>query len=244
MGTSGDGQRANRVLAALPRDAYERLSDRLEPVQLRMRQSLMEYDEPIHDVWFPLGAVASLVVPMQDGSAVESATIGNEGVVGLPALLGAASLPMHAFAQVPGAALRMDVEEFRRLLLDLDGPLSAVLQRYHQSLYMQTAQNVACNRLHSVEQRCARWLLMTADRVPPGPFPLTQEFLAQMLGVRRASVNNVAGRLAAAGGLTYNRGIVTVTDRSQLERISCECYPVINRILDRMLGERVDAPTG
>jgi CRP-like cAMP-binding protein len=240
---SQDADRGNLVLAALPDDVYAQCRRELEPVQLRMRQLLSARDEPIRDVWFPLGAVASLIIPLGDGSAVEAATVGNEGVVGLPVFLGAASQPMDVFAQVPGPALRMSAEAFRELLADADGPLARVLQRYTQTLFIQLAQNVACNRLHTVEQRCARWLLMTADRVPPGPLPLTQEFLAQMLGVRRASITEVAGRLASHGAITYTRGVVTVTDRAGLEQVSCECYPVIASTLRRMLADPDAATT-
>jgi len=207
-------------------------------VELAKNDVLIEPDEPIRHVHFPLGAVTSLLIPMHDGSMVEAATVGNEGLVGLPVFLGAGSLRMRAAVQIPGPALRMTTEEFRGLLADADGPLAAVIGAYAQTLFTQLAQNVACNRLHSVEQRCARWMLMIADRVPPGPFPLTQEFLGQMLGVRRASVSEAAGRLARDGAVSYTRGSVRIMDRKALERRSCECYGVIASMLDRMLGDQ------
>ncbi|SDQ05799.1 cAMP-binding domain of CRP or a regulatory subunit of cAMP-dependent protein kinases [Quadrisphaera sp. DSM 44207] len=238
-----DGRR-NRLLAALPEPVYQRCTERLEPVELGVRQLLFEAEEPIQDVYFPLTAVASLVIAMSDGATVEVATVGSEGVVGLPVFLGAQSLPMRSFAQVPGRALRMDAETFRDVLADTDGPFTVVLQRYTQTIVSQMAQNVACNRLHSIEQRACRWLLMTADRVDGPRFALTQEFLAHMLGVRRASVTEVAGRLAHSGSITYSRGVVTVLDRDQLAAGSCECYGVIRDVLERMLGDPGSAADG
>ncbi len=225
------------MLAALPDEVYQRCAQQLALVDLPLRQPLFESDQPIRDVYFPLTAVASLVVPMRDGGVVEAATVGNEGVVGVPVFLGAHSLPMTAFAQIPGRALRIDAGAFRELLAETDGPFATVLQRYSQTLFTQLAQNVACNRLHTVEQRSARWLLMTADRAGGPQFILTQEFLAQMLGVRRASVTQVAGRLAQTGSITSSRGVVTVLDRDQLQQASCECYQTIQNVLERMLGD-------
>lgn len=172
----------NGVLAALPPAAYEARAALLTPVELTRHQPLHLPDRPIEHVWFPEDAVASLPTSMADGTAVESATVGNEGVVGLPVFLGAPSLPMTAVCRVPGRALRMSVETLRAPLAEADGPVADVLHRYTQTLFTQLAQNVACNRLYRVEQRCARWLLLTADRAGPGPFELTHEFLGQMLG--------------------------------------------------------------
>ncbi len=230
--------RDNCLLAALPEAVYEQCVRLLEPVRLQLSQQLLAREQPIRSVYFPTTAVASLLITMADGSAVEVGTVGNEGVVGLPVFLGADTQPMDAIAQVPGGALRMDARALRELLADVDGPMAAVLHRYSQTLVTQLAQNVACNRLHTVEQRCSRWLLMTADRLPRGPFPLTQEFLAHMLGVRRASVTEVAGRLAAAGAITYARGTVTVLDRALLEQLSCECYQVLAGLVQHRLGDR------
>lgn len=233
---SGQGRR-NRVLAGLPEQAYRECVQALEPVELDQRQVLFEQNQPITHVYFPVNSVASLLTVMQDGSAVECATVGNEGVVGLPVFLGAHSLPMRASAQVPGLALRMDAATFRRLLAREDGPLQTVLHRYTQAIFSQVAQNVACNQLHAIEQRCARWLLMTDDRVDGPEFPMTQEFLAQMLGVRRASVSEVASRLADDGYLHYRRGALTILNRHGLEELSCECYRAIRSVLERMLGD-------
>lgn len=236
MDVAAQGQR-NRVLRALPDEVYRAALAELRPVQLSARQTLFEHDQPIEQVYFPLNAVASLVVGMADGTAVECATTGNDGMVGLPVFLGARSLPMTCFTQVAGQALSMSTSAFRRLLADADGPFAVVLQRYTQTLFHQLAQNVACNRLHSVGQRCARWLLMTADRVDTPHLQLTHEFLALMLGVRRASVSQVAARFAAAGAIRYHHGIIEILDRTQLEHASCECYQSITSMLDRMLGD-------
>lgn len=232
----GGEPRQNRLLAALPEPVYRGCLAAGGPVYLEQHQPLIEQGQPITAVYFPYGAVASLLIPMADGSAVEAATVGNEGMVGLPVFLGAGSLPMTAVTQVPGRALRLGVAVFRERLTAADGPLHAVLARYAQTMFTQLAQNVACNRLHRVEQRCARWLLMTADRVDRNEFPLTQEFLAEMLGVRRASVSETASRLAQRGLIRYARGVITILDRAGLEQASCECYGVIAGVLDRMLG--------
>jgi len=239
---SSDGRR-NRVLAALPEPVYLACRRELELVELGMRQVLFRPNEPITVVYFPLTAVVSLVTPMSDGSGVECATVGNDGLIGVAVSLGAPSLPLTAVAQVPGQAMRMDAAVFRRQLADVDGPLVAALQRYMLALATQLAQNVACNRRHSIEQRCARWLLMTADRTEGPRFPLTHDSLAQMLGVRRASVSEVAARLAKIGSVSYTRGMVTILDRRRLEQASCECYGVIVGMTDRMFGDRV-ATTG
>jgi CRP-like cAMP-binding protein len=177
---------------------------------------------------------------MSDGLAVEAGTVGNEGMVGLPLYLGAETSPHRAFSQVPGEALRMRAGDFTAELAR-QGPLHAVLKRYNQALINQMAYSVACNRLHSVEERMCRWLLMTQDRVGAEQFPLTQEFLAQMLGVRRPSVTVVAGILQKAGLIVYSRGLITIRDRAGLEAASCECYRVVRDELDRLLGGAVAA---
>ena len=230
-----DGRR-NHVLAALPEPFYRACLRELVPEDLTSGQVLFAHNEPIETVYFPLGAVASLLTPMADGRRVESATVGREGIVGLPVFLQTFhSLPMDAVVQVAGPALCLDAPAFRRVVDDVDGPLAGLLHRYTQALFTQLSQNVACNRLHGVQQRCARWLLMTADRVDSDQFRLTHDFLAQMLGVRRASVTGVAGRLARSGALTYTRGLVTVLDRGLLEQASCECYAVLTAAARELL---------
>lgn len=238
--SSVDEGRRNRLLAALPEDAYGQCMDQLEPVELPLRKLLFERDRAITEVYFPIDAVCSLLTFMADGTVVECATVGNEGLVGLQVFLGAADVPMTAMAQVRGGALRIDAEAFRRLLADTDGTLQVVIQRYTQTLFTQLAQSVACNRLHTIDQRCARWLLMTADRVGTPQFPLTHEFMAQMLGVRRAGVSETARRLADTGCISYRRGVVTILDRQRLQQASCECYGVVSAMLARQLGDAGD----
>ncbi len=165
----------------------------------------------------------------------EVGTIGNEGMVGLPVFLGADQTPTEAFCQVEGEALRMRTDMFREEVKN-GGGLVSILHRYTQALFTQIAQSAACNRLHSIEQRCARWLLLTQDRVEPDEFSLTHEFMGQMLGVRRATVTEVAGTLQKAGLITYNRGKITVLDRKGLEGASCECYQIIRQDYDRLLA--------
>jgi len=218
--------RGNRLLDLLPAADRRRLLDHMELVELDLRQPVYEPGKPIEYVYFPLTTVISMLAVMDDGQAVEVATMGNEGMAGLPVFLGATSSPDRAFAQVPGRALRMSAGEFRELANGA-GTVQGLLQRYTQAFFVQLAQGAACNRLHSTDQRLARWLLLTHDRVGQDRFPLTQEFMAQMLAVRRATVTEAAGRLQQAGLITYSRGIVTILDRPGLEAVSCECYRII-----------------
>ena len=166
---------------------------------------------------------------------IEIATVGNEGLIGVPVFLGAESMGARELyqVQVPGQALAMDIKTF----VEITGrdPIRGVIQRYAQALFSQVTQQVACNGLHSVEERCSRWMLLTHDRVGADDFPLTQEFLAQMLGVRRASVSVAAGILQKAGFIRYSRGRITVLDRDGLESSSCECYAIIRAEFDRLL---------
>jgi len=224
----------NRLLDLLPRADGERLRSRLEAVSLSIKHVVYEPDGPISHVYFPTGAVISLVTYLEGGMAVEVATVGREGMVGLPVFLGTESVPIQAFGQVPGDALRITAEAFRAEI-KRNGPLVRVLNRYTQALFIQVAQVAACNRVHLVEQRCARWLLQTHDRVGADQFLLTQEFLAQMLGVRRAGVSGAARRLQKEGLIRYVRGRITVLDRKGLESAACECYRVVKREYDRLL---------
>lgn len=227
--------RGNRLLAAVPAADRRRMQERMEPVKFDLRQPVYEPGKPIEYVYFPLTAVISMLAVMDDGQAVEVATMGNEGMAGLPVFLGATTSPDLAFAQIPGRALRMPAGEFRELANGA-GVVQALLQRYTQAFFVQLAQGAACNRLHSLDQRLARWLLMTHDRVGQDQFPLTQEFMAQMLGVRRATVTEAAGRLQQADLITYRRGIITILDRPGLEAASCECYRIITAEHARLLG--------
>ncbi len=228
-----DPQR-NALLGRLPAKEYEKLAARLQPVRTAPRDVVYEKDEPLRDVYFPIDAVFSLI-SHSDGHIVEVNTIGNEGMVGLPTFLGARTSPNDAYCQVPGRALGLGVGQLREVLSD-DGSLHRLLSLYAQATIVQLSQNVACNRLHSAEQRCARWLLMTHDRAVRDEFPLTHEFLARMLGVRRATVTEIAGRLQDKELIRYRRGVITVLDRENLEILACECYQIIRDESARLLN--------
>lgn len=216
----------NRLLRELDPRTYARLIDEAEPLELSSKQSLWTANTPIKSIYFPRTCVASLIVPAGDERPIEAATVGNEGFVGVPIALGADSTNIVALVQVPGTALRLPTVTFRAFMAEEDGLRAAAL-RYAHTLLEQTAQTVACNRRHELSERCARWLLMTHDRVAEQSFSLTQEFLAIMLGVRRASVTVAAGMLQAAGLIRYSRGRVEVLDRGRLEAASCECYRLL-----------------
>ena len=226
----------NRLLRTLPPAVRQPFLPALERIPLAMRERLIEPDVPIPWVYFPLHGVVSLISTLGNGTQVEVATIGNEGLIGLPLVLYANTIPFTAFVQVPGEALRIDATVFGRLLDEATGAVRQLLYRYTQALFNQLAQHVVCNRLHRTAQRCARWLLLTHDRVDGDEFPLTHEFLALMLGVRRASVTEVAGRLQRAGLIRYRLGRIWVLDRAGLEAASCECYGVIQQEYDRLIG--------
>ena len=225
----------NRILDALPEKELQRLLPALRPASFELKYQLLEPGKAIDSVHFPLSAVVSLLTTLEDNSGVEVATIGNEGIVGVPVFLGAQEMGARDYyqVQVPGRTVAMDTAEF----LEATGrdPLRALVQRYAQALFSQVTQQVACNGLHSVEERCSRWMLLTHDRVGADEFPLTQEFLSQMLGVRRASVTLAAGALQNAGFIRYARGWITILDRDGLESTSCECYQVIRTEFDRLL---------
>lgn len=225
----------NRLLAALPTEEYQRLLPKLETVPLNFKQILYDINEPIEYVYFPNNAVASLLTIMENGDAVEVGTVGNEGMVGLPVFLGADRIPGQAFAQVPGDGMRMRADVFKREVVQ-GTPLFNLLQRYTQALFNQISQSAACNRLHSIEERLCRWLLMTHDRVGEDYFPLTHEFLGQMLGVRRAGVSVAAAILQKAGYIRYSRGKITILDRAGMEDSACECYRIVKAEFDRLLG--------
>jgi len=225
----------NHLLAALPQQEYERLLPNLEPVSLSVKQVLYEPNAPIEYVYFPNSAVCSLLNLMQDGQTIEAATVGKEGMIGVPLLLGTNQIPLQVIAQIPGDGLRMKTDVFKTEVYG-DCPLHTLLLRYTQTLMNQISQTAACNRLHSVEARCCRWLLMTQDRVEPDSFPLTQEFLSYMLGVRRASVSEVAATLQRSRLIDYHRGQITIRDRKGLEAACCECYQSTQQEFKRLLG--------
>lgn len=229
----------NRLLKGLDPDVYARLVDEGESLEFGARQVLWPPLTPIRSVYFPRSCLISLVVPLEGERPIEAATVGNEGFVGAPVALGVQATTIVAMAQVPGIALRLPAATFTRLVGDHEG-LRLMMLAYSHTLLEQAAQTVACNRRHDLSERCARWLLMTHDRVGINPFVLTQEFLAVMLGVRRASVTVAAGTLQRAGLIKYSRGRLEVVDRLGLEGASCECY----RILDESYKRSVKSGGG
>jgi CRP-like cAMP-binding protein len=231
-------QPRNRLLAALPPAEIQALQPYLERVQLAHRELLFEPQVQIAFVYFPETAVVSLTTILHDGSAVEIGTSGREGMAGLPAFLGETTGSMRAFAQIPGAAIRIEAAVFTRMAGET-GPFHELLLRYTHTFLTQVAQTVACNGIHLVVQRCARWLLMTHDRVDGDEFPLTHEFLAFMLGVRGAGVTLAMRGLQDAQLVRYVGGRVTVVDRAGLEGISCECYAVVRAQYERLFERAV-----
>lgn len=225
----------NKLLAALPREEYQRLLPYLEPVSLSLRQVLYAPNEPIKYAYFINTGVGSLLNVMEDGQSIEAASVGNEGMIGVPLLLGTTQIPNETIVQVPGDGWRINADVFKAEVY-WSSPLHTLLLRYTQMLMNQISQTSACNRLHSVEKRCCRWLLITHDRVESDQFPLTQEFLSIMLGVRRASVSEVAATLQQAGLIDYHRGIIKIRDRQGLEAACCECYRSVKQEFDRLLG--------
>jgi len=229
---------ANRLLGLLTREDYARLRPHLQSVPLEYRKSLYRANARIQSVWFIETGVGSLVNTMANGDASEVGTIGNEGMVGLPLLLGDHRAPTSVYVQVPGVGLRMTASLFVRELAQ-SASMRKVMLHYAHAFFNQVAQSAACNQFHSLRQRCCRWLLMTHDRMHSDEFLLTQEFLAMMLGVQRTGVTAAASALQRAGLIRYIRGNVTIIDRAGLEEESCECYGISSREFDRLLGGRV-----
>jgi CRP-like cAMP-binding protein len=221
----------NALLHALTAPEYCQLLDGAERVDLKLREVLYEANAPITHVFFLDRGVASIIAPVGDGASVEVGTVGYEGLVGLPLLFGVDREPAKAFIQVADGGVRVTAAAFQQAVA-ASAPLRALFLRYAQSYLSQVSQSSACNRAHSMEERCARWLLMTHDRVGADDFPLTHEFLALMLGVRRAGVTVAAGILQKAGLIEYRHGHITVVDREGLEAASCPCYCIIRAAYD------------
>ena len=222
----------NRLLSALPTAVRMELEPLFTARLLEIKTVLFEPGQVIDHVYFPLNGVISLVTPLEDGAIVEVATVGNEGLVGAPVVLGG-SLAVRAISQVAGWVARMEASAFLDAM-DRLVALRALINDYTQALFGQISQAAACNRLHSNEERLSRWLLMSHDRVGVDEFAITHEFLGQMLGSRRATVTLSAGILQAAGLIRYHRGLVTIVDRAGLEGVACECYAVIKAELDEV----------
>jgi CRP-like cAMP-binding protein len=225
----------NHLLAALPREAYERLRPNLEPVTFSLGKVVYESGGQMRHVYFPTTSHISLLYRMIDGSTAEMGLVGNEGVVGIALFMGGETTPSHAVVQGGGVALRIKakamLDEFKR-----GGEFQLLLLRYTQALITQISQTAVCNRLHSVEQRLCRWLLMTHDRTESDELQMTHEFISHMLGVRREGVTLAAHRLQEAGMIRYVRGHINILDRERLLAHVCECYQVVRAEHARLLG--------
>jgi CRP-like cAMP-binding protein len=205
-------------------------------VNLALRQQVYESEQPIHDVYFPLDCVLSVVARMRDGSQIEIGTIGREGMSAFPLLMGASATANVCYCQVRGSAIKIPATLFHELTAT-DPAFRQLLDRYLQAYVNMLGQLAACNRLHSVYERCARWLLMTRDRVETDQLPLTQEFLAMMLGTGRSGVAIAAATFQQAGFIKYSHGTITVLDRPGLENAACECYEVAREQFDGLLRD-------
>jgi CRP-like cAMP-binding protein len=229
------GSVENRLLADLPDEVLDRLLPHLQPVSFALGDIVYESSEQMEHLYFPTTCIVSLLYTMNDGATAEMGLVGNDGVVGIALFMGGNTVPNRAVVQVAGDAFRVRApviqEEFKR-----GGPCQMLLLRYTQALITQISQTAVCNRLHTVEQRLCRWLLLTHDRVQSAELWLTQEFIANMLGGRRESVTKAARHLQAAGLIRYVRGHITILDRQGLEAASCECYQVVKTEFDRLLG--------
>lgn len=225
----------NHLLAALTGEAYERLAANLDPMTFELGEVVYESGGPMRYVYFPTTSHISLLYTMIDGSTAEMGLVGNEGVVGIALFMGGETTPNRAMVQGAGGALRMKakdmLDEFKR-----GGEFQHLLLRYTQALITQISQTAVCNRLHSVEQRLCRWLLMTHDRAESDQLDMTHEFISNMLGVRREGVTVAAHRLQEAGMIKYVRGHINILDRQQLLAHVCECYQVVKAEHERLLG--------
>jgi CRP-like cAMP-binding protein len=225
----------NRLLATANREEMEMLEPHIERIALEVGDQLIVPDEPIRSVWFPETALASLVIVLEDGTTVESGAVGREGMVGIPILLGTDRTPMQTVTQVGGDALRIP-SDVMKALYERNGPMQYRLNRYVNTMFIAASQSAACNRRHQVEGRLARWLLMSSDGIGSDEVGITQEYLAAMLGVRRAGVTEAALALQERGMIRYRRGAVTIVNRRELEDIACECYAIVKEEYEKMLS--------
>jgi CRP-like cAMP-binding protein len=226
--------RSNQILEALPADERSRLFPLLQPVELSLGMSLYESGDAQRHIYFPTDSIVSLLYVLADGASAEIAVVGNEGVIGVSLFMGGETTPSRAIVQSAGSAYRLTgrrlKEEFNR-----HGQMLHMLLRYTQALITQMAQTAVCNRHHSLDQQLCRWLLLSLDRLTGNHLEMTQELIANMLGVRREGVTTAAGKLQRLGVIRYSRGRITVLDRPQLESLSCECYAVVKKETDRLL---------
>jgi CRP-like cAMP-binding protein len=225
---------ANHLLAALPEDEWLRWMAALEKVEMPLGQVLYESGNTLSHVYFPITAIISLLYVMEDGASAEIAVVGNEGIVGISLFMGGGSTPSRAVVQSAGSGFRMRAPVMKNEF-DKNGPVLHLLLRYTQALITQMAQTAVCNRHHSLDQQLCRWLLLSLDRLYGNELVMTQELIANMLGVRREGVTEAALSLQQAGLIRYTRGRITVLNREGLEKRTCECYAVVKKEYDRLL---------
>jgi CRP-like cAMP-binding protein len=232
--------RSNQLLAALPSAEWQRWMPQLEPVSLPLGKVLYESGSRLTHVYFPTTSIVSLLYVMEDGASAEIAVVGHEGIVGISLFMGGESTPSRAVVQSAGQGFRLRAsaiqEEFSRV-----GSVMHLLLRYTQALITQMAQTAVCNRHHSLDQQLCRWLLLSLDRLSSAELVMTQELIANMLGVRREGVTGAAGHLQEAGLIQYRRGHIKVLDRKKLEERVCECYAVVKKEYDRLLPAKFAA---
>jgi CRP-like cAMP-binding protein len=228
----------NHILDALPAAERERLFPHLKLVTLPLGLVLYEAGDALRHIYFPTDSIVSLLYVLENGSSAEICVVGNDGVIGVALFMGGATTTSRAIVQSGGSAYRLTGRRLRQEF-ERQGETMHILLRYTQSLITQMAQTAVCNRHHTVDQQLCRWLLLSLDRLPDNKLAMTQELIANMLGVRREGVTDAAGKLQKLGVITYKRGLITVLDRPWLEELSCECYSVVKKETDRLLPLRV-----
>jgi CRP-like cAMP-binding protein len=228
----------NHLLAVLPDNVKQSFFSQLELVELTLGQVIYESGDRLRYVYFPTNSIISLLNVMENGASAEVSVVGNDGVVGIAVFMGGVSTPSRAVVQSAGCAYRMSAEQLTKEF-DNHGALMLVLLRYTQALITQMAQTAVCNRHHTIEQQLCRWLLLSLDRLSNNELHMTQELIANMLGVRREGVTAAAGALQKLHIIEYSRGLITVIDRAKLEAMSCECYAVVKTETDRLLPYRL-----
>ena len=235
IAASAPSPHQNHLLNALPAGDYERIASHLELIPMSLGDVLYESGARLRYVYFPTTSIVSLLYVMEDGASAEISVVGNEGLIGIALFMGGETTPSRAIVQSAGHAYRLIgrelKEEFHR-----NGQMQLLLLRYTQALITQMAQTAVCNRHHSVDQQLCRWLLLSLDRLSSDKLTMTQELIANMLGVRREGVTEAAGKLQKLGVIRYSRGQITVLDRKKMERLCCECYAVVRKETDRLLA--------
>jgi CRP-like cAMP-binding protein len=236
--TMNPDPRKNHLLAVLPPEVWQRLAPQLEEVDMPLGQVLCESGSTLKHVYFPLTSIVSLLYVMENGASAEIAVVGNEGIVGISLFMGGDSMPSRVVVQSAGLGYRLKAQLLKNEF-NLGGPVMHVLLRYTQALITQMAQTAVCNRHHALEQQLCRWLLLSLDRLTSNELLMTQELIANMLGVRREGVTEAAFKLQKLGLISYARGRILVLDRPGLEARTCECYAVVKKEYDRLLPDRI-----